>query len=206
MPDELKRRDVLKSALTLAGLMSLGWPEFILPALAADEEVVPFTDFPGDFNPKPRPGVRVLDTRTIQSFITPSDQFFTIQHYGRPVMDPSTYRLKISGLVERSREWALDELKKKPRTEFVAGFECSGNGKGRMNGLIGNARWAGTPLSGLLKECGLQAQARESFFSGRIKGWRKFHMAVLPLRSNSALPAVFPSRMRRKRKFWLLTK
>ena len=170
MSDQFERRDFLKTALGVGGLLSLGWPDYLLPALAADEEVVPFTDFPEDFNPNPRPGVRFLDTRTIQSFITPSDQFFTIQHYGQPAVESAKYRLNVTGLVQRPREWTLDDLKKKPRVEFVAGFECSGNGKGRMNGLIGNARWAGTPLSGLLKECGLHARAREIVFFGADKG------------------------------------
>src|SRR4029077_3867981 len=109
----------MKSTLGLASLTCLGWPAILLPVLPVAEELVAFVDFPEDFKLNPRPGIRVLDTRTIQSFITPSDQFFIIQHYGQPVVDPSTYRLKISGLVDQSREWTLDELKKRPRTEFV---------------------------------------------------------------------------------------
>ena len=30
--------------------------------------------------------------------------------------------------------------------EVVAGFECSGNGRGRMQGFASNGRWTGVPL------------------------------------------------------------
>ncbi|MFN8009636.1 MAG: sulfite oxidase [Terriglobia bacterium] len=170
MPDTITRRDVMKSAVGFAGVISaVGLADFVSAATDADS-IVPFTDFPGDFTTHPRADMRVLDTRAIQSFITPSDEFFVVQHYGQPVVDVSTFRLQITGLVKRSQPWTLEDLKKRPRSEFVAGFECSGNGPKRMNGLIGNARWTGTTLAGLLKECGLLNEAREIVFFGADKG------------------------------------
>lgn len=169
MAKEISRREALKGGMALAGIAA-GISGLTMSALAQGEEVVPFTDFPADFNPNPKPGVRYLDTRTIQSFITPSGQFFTVQHYGQPVVDPATYKLKITGLIGESLELTLDQLKKRPRAEEVAGFECSGNGKARVNGLAGNARWSGTSLMALLKDCGLKPSAREVVFFGADKG------------------------------------
>ena len=78
----------------------MGLPEWVLPALAQGEELVPFTDFPAKFNPTPAPDRRLFDTRTIAGPITPKDQFFTTQHYGHPQVDAATFRLKVSGEVD----------------------------------------------------------------------------------------------------------
>jgi len=161
---------MLNGGMALAGIAALGIPEWAIPVLAEGEELIPFTDVPADFTTNPKPGVRYLDTRRIESFLTPSDQFFTVQHYGQPAVDPATYQLRISGLVERPMELSLSNLKKQPRVEHVAGFECSGNGPKRISGLAGNARWAGAGLASVLHDCGIRPQAREVVFFGADKG------------------------------------
>src|SRR5262249_9177917 len=170
MNEQINRRQVLTKGIMLAGIASLGIPEWAIPVLAEGEELVPFTDVPLDFTTNPKPGVRYLDTRKIESFLTPSDQFFTVQHYGQPVVDPATYKLRISGLVERPMELSLGELKKRPQVEHVAGFECSGNGPKRISGMAGNARWAGASLASVLNDCGIRSQAKEVVFFGADKG------------------------------------
>lgn len=169
MENALSRREMLQGLLisgtALAG--TSGWP---LPALAEGEEVVPFTDFPKDFTSTPRPGVRFFDTRTLDSFLPPGDQFFTVQHYGQPNVEFATYKLRITGLVDRPLELSLVDLRKRARMEQVVGFECSGNNNPRGNPLVGNARWAGTPLAALLKDCGVKSLAREVVFFGSDKG------------------------------------
>ena len=82
MAKSISRRHLLQGSAALAGWAASAIPTLGLPPLEADETVVPFTDFPADFNPNPRPGVRYLDTRKIQSFLTPANRFFTVQHYG----------------------------------------------------------------------------------------------------------------------------
>ena len=170
MSNELGRRQMLNRGIVLAGIAALGIPEWAIPVLGQGEELVPFTDVPAEFSTNPKPGVRYLDTRKIESFLTPSDQFFTVQHYGQPVVDAATYRLTVTGLVEHPMELSLSDLKKRSRMEHVSGFECSGNGKARMSGLAGNARWAGTSLLSLLNDCGVRSQAKEVVFFGADKG------------------------------------
>src|SRR5262245_7682455 len=119
------RRDILKGSLALAGWSVFGLPEWALPALAQGETVVPFTDWPANFNPAPAPDRRTFDLRKLDGPFTPADQFFTTQHYGHPTVDMATYRLKVSGLVDRPQSLTLDELKKMKNTELLAGFECS---------------------------------------------------------------------------------
>ena len=121
------RREIIEGSLALASLSIFGIPEWALPALAEGETVVPFTDIPKDANFTPAPDRRNLDIRTIDGPFTPKDKFFTTQHYGHPEVDPATFRLKISGLVEHPVSLSLDDLKKKRNSELIAGFECSGN-------------------------------------------------------------------------------
>jgi DMSO/TMAO reductase YedYZ molybdopterin-dependent catalytic subunit len=152
-------------------MAALGMFEWALPALAQGEEVIPWTDIPANFNPVGRGG-RSLDTRTIgpSSFFTPTEDFYLVQHYGQMTIDPATYKFRLTGLVNKPIELTLDQLKRRPRTELIAGFECGGNSNTQVNRLCGNARWAGTSLNALLKEAGLQPHAREVVFFGADKG------------------------------------
>ena len=138
------RRDILRGTLAAAGLGMLGIPEWALPALAQGETLVPFTDAPPTF-PAPGPVNRQYDVRTIDGPFTPADRFFTTQHYGHPDVDAATYRLKVSGLVNKPLSLSLDELKRIAATELIFGFECSGNRR-PLQGLCGNGRWTGAAL------------------------------------------------------------
>jgi DMSO/TMAO reductase YedYZ molybdopterin-dependent catalytic subunit len=163
------RRDVLKGGLAMAGLGMIGLPEWVLPALAQGETLVPFADWPENFNPNPAPDRRLFNTQTISSPFTPKDSFFTTQHYGHPVIDPAAFRLKVSGLVDKPLSLSLDELRKMGGAELVAGFECSGNRR-PLQGLIGNGRWTGVPVKTVLDRAGVKASAREFVFFGADKG------------------------------------
>ena len=169
MMNQSTRRDILRGSLALAGLSVLGIPEWALPALAQGETVVPFTDLPENVRWETPPDRRLLDVRTIEGPFTPADKFATTQHYGHPVVDPATFKLKISGLVDRPKQLSLDDLKKLGTTDLVAGFECSGN-RGPVQGLCGNGRWTGVPLKAVLDSAGVKAATREFVFFGAAHG------------------------------------
>jgi DMSO/TMAO reductase YedYZ molybdopterin-dependent catalytic subunit len=162
------RRDLLKGGLAVAGLGVLGLPEFMLPALAQGEVLVPFTDLPETF-PAPAVDRRQLDVRKIDGPFTPKDQFFTTQHYGHPEVDPAAYRLKVTGLVDKPQSLSLDALRAMRRVELIAGFECSGNRR-PLQGLSSNARWTGVPLRAVLDQAGVRANAKEFVFFGTDHG------------------------------------
>jgi DMSO/TMAO reductase YedYZ molybdopterin-dependent catalytic subunit len=162
------RRDVLRGSLAFTSLALLNVPEWALPALAQGETLVPFTDAPPTF-PAPGPVNRQYDVRTIDGPFTPADRFFTTQHYGHPVVDPATFRLKVTGLINRPLSLSLDELRKLSSTDLVAGFECSGNRR-PLQGLCGNGRWTGAPLRAVLDRAGLRPQAKELVFFGADRG------------------------------------
>lgn len=172
----MDRRDVLRHGLALGGAAtaaSLGFWSSL--ALAQGEELVPFADVPEGFTAPPVTpgGFHYLDTRHITSFYTPVDDFYIVQHYGQPTIAEADYKLRITGLVEKPFELTLAELKRRPKVEIDAGFECGGNNPNIFHGLIGNARWGGTRLRDLLREAGIQPSGIEVVFYGFDKGAEK---------------------------------
>ena len=164
------RRDVLQGLFAASVAYEFGGVPLLV--LAQGETVVPFTDVTPPAPPAPGappPPVR-FDPKNLTSFIVSNDEFFAVAHYGIPTVDPASYKLRITGLVEHPLELTLDNLKKRPRVEHAVGFECSGNNNARGNPLVGNARWAGTPLAPILKEAGIKGNGREVVFFSADRG------------------------------------
>jgi DMSO/TMAO reductase YedYZ molybdopterin-dependent catalytic subunit len=169
MSQQNTRREILKKGLALAGLTAFTFPEWALPALAQGETIVPFTDIPANTNFAAAVDRRTLDIRKIDGPFTPKDQFFTTQHYGHPEVDPASFRLKVSGLIDRPKSLSIEDLRKLGNTELIAGFECSGNRR-PLQGLSGNGRWTGVPLKTVLDSAGVKAAAHEFVFYGADHG------------------------------------
>ena len=169
MAERSTRRETLQKGLA-AGLLAIV-PEWAIPALGQNEADIPFTDIPANFKPGDiNARSRLLDIRKIDGLITPKDQFFAVQHFGRPEVDPASYRLKISGMVKQPAALSLSELRAMQPVELTAGFECSGNSGRSVQGLCSNGRWTGVRLSSVLKRAGAQSQAREVVFLGVDRG------------------------------------
>ncbi len=167
------RRAVLKTTLAIGSFAATaGLPFWSKLALGAEETLVPFTDMPEGFVAPPvAPGaIHYLDTRAINSFYTPNEDFYIVQHYNQPEIAASDYKLRVTGLVDKPLELSLADIKARPRMELDAGFECGGNGERVFQGLIGNARWAGTSLRDLLQEAGVKPEGIEIVFYGYDKG------------------------------------
>jgi DMSO/TMAO reductase YedYZ molybdopterin-dependent catalytic subunit len=169
MTTHVTRREILKGSLAAAGLSVFGIPEWALPVLAQGQTLMPFTDVPDNVQTVTGADRRIIDIRKIDGPFTPKDQFFTTQHYGHPVVDPATFRLKVSGLVERPKSFSLDDLRRMRGAELIAGFECSGNRR-PLQGLSGNGRWTGVPLRAVLDQADVKPQAREFVFFGADHG------------------------------------
>ncbi len=170
MPVGMTRRDTLRTGLTASALAWMA--DWALPALADDEVDVPFTDLPKNFNPGANPNAptRVFDIRKIDGPFVSKDQFFALQHMNRPVIDPATYRLKFTGMVGKSTEFTLDDLKKMHPVEVAAGYECSGNSPRSVEGLCSCGLFKGVRLRDVLKQVGVHAKAREVVFFGTDRG------------------------------------
>jgi len=157
--------------VALAGLAML---RFVVPAqafpLRPEEKVVPWLDQPTE-NPVPEVVGTLLQWEELDSWITPNDKMFTVQHYDKLVIAEQDWRLEIGGLVQRPRSFTLADLRARPRREVTFALECSGNHGFSWNfGLIGNVSWAGTSLASVLQEAGLLDQAKDVVFWGTDTG------------------------------------
>jgi DMSO/TMAO reductase YedYZ molybdopterin-dependent catalytic subunit len=107
----------------------------------------------------------------LDSWITPNTKFFSISHFDRPIIDTTSWKLEIDGLVKKPLSLTLDDIKARPRQEVVFTIECSGNhGFPFFTGGIGNARWAGTRLAPILEEAGILENGIEVVFWGTDAG------------------------------------
>lgn len=98
--------------------------------------------------------------------IVPIDRFFVRSNGPVPIIDPETWRLNVSGNVDRPRTFSLAELKQLGRVQSEAFLECAGNGRTRFdpvppgtpwqNDAIGNALWEGLPLTAILALVGVR--------------------------------------------------
>lgn len=162
MTQQPTRRDVLRSgsAVATAALAHLSMSDFVFPGEGTDEQLVPFLDMP-------RTGPNRLDWETLDEWLTPQDQVFSVQHYGTPEVNAADLKLEITGLVENPTTLSLDDIRSFPQKDQLMTLECSGNGvsKGFMNAVY-NSRWTGTPLAPILKSCGLKPEASEVVFFG----------------------------------------
>jgi DMSO/TMAO reductase YedYZ molybdopterin-dependent catalytic subunit len=165
---KMTRREMLQAGLTAATLATLGLPESMMPAVLQGETAVPFTDIPANMNFTVDPNApnRFLDIRTIDGPYTPKEKFFATQHHGQPEVDPATFRLKVDGTVNKTLELTMDEIRKRPSVQVPVGFECSGNSRGRLQGLASAGLWTGTRLKDLLNAAGVKSEGKEVVFFG----------------------------------------
>ena len=115
-----------------------------------------------------------------QSFLTPRQHFFIRTHGSIPAVNPASYRLLITGLVQRKQGLSLNELRSMSPTHTVtATLECAGNRRDELMavkpirgevpwraGVIGTANWRGIPLREVLQAVGVEAGARYVAFTG----------------------------------------
>ncbi len=163
----MDRRDFIRmSGLSLTGFLLSPWGVSAFPK-RENEELIPFLD-----QQPAKSGL--LDWSTLDSFITPNDEFFNVSHYNKPVIDQDTWQLEISGLVDNPMMLTIDDIKARPKQDVIFTLECSGNhGFPTFTGAIGNAKWAGTPLAPILKEAGIKADGIEVIFFGHDSGVEK---------------------------------
>jgi DMSO/TMAO reductase YedYZ molybdopterin-dependent catalytic subunit len=108
----------------------------------------------------PVPAGAELAVSGISPIITPNDAFYRIDTaliVPRPSVD--SWRLRVTGMVERPFELSYDELLAMPIREQHVTIACVSNEVG--GGLVGNALWGGVPLRRLLERAGVQAGATQ---------------------------------------------
>jgi len=103
------------------------------------------------------PGVD-LHIPGLAPFITPNDSFYRVDTaLVLPQVDPSSWQLRIHGMVSREITLTFDQLIKRPLIEDYITLCCVSN---PVDGpYIGNAKWLGASLAAVLREAGIKAGA-----------------------------------------------
>jgi DMSO/TMAO reductase YedYZ molybdopterin-dependent catalytic subunit len=103
------------------------------------------------------PGVD-LDIPGLASFVTSNASFYRVDTaLVLPQVDPSSWQLRIHGMVNREITLTFDELLKRPLIEDYVTLCCVSNPVGGP--YIGNAKWLGASLAAVLRKAGIKAGA-----------------------------------------------
>jgi DMSO/TMAO reductase YedYZ molybdopterin-dependent catalytic subunit len=117
-----------------------------LPALAH-----PAPPLPAGYN-LPVPG--------LSSFITPDASFYRVDTaIVLPEVAPSSWQLRVHGMVAREITINFDQLLRRPLTADYITLTCVSNPVGGP--YVGNALWIGASLASLLREAGIRAGAEQ---------------------------------------------
>ena len=173
----ISRRDAMFAGGAMVTGLAFLRLEHLVEAVGLEqgEVVVPWLDQPA---PVPPPAQAIigqqLQWEELDSWITPTNKFFTVKHFGQPTVDPQKWRLDVTGLVKQPLSLTIDQLKARPRQEVTFTLECSGNtGLPFFWGGVGNATWVGTALAPLLQEAGILDRGKEIVFFAHDIGKQK---------------------------------
>lgn len=117
--------------------------------------------------------------REFTSFVTPTSRFFVRSHFGTPppeAVAEVNWKLRVGGLVERSSEFTLKDLRQMESVTITAVVQCSGNGRAHHRpkvpgvqwdrGAVGNAQWTGVRLRDILTRAGVLASGKHVQLQG----------------------------------------
>jgi DMSO/TMAO reductase YedYZ molybdopterin-dependent catalytic subunit len=108
----------------------------------------------------PLPAGAALDVPALSPIVTPNEDFYRIDTallVPRPNLD--TWRLRVTGMVDRPFELTYDELVAMPLHDQHVTIACVSNEVG--GDLVGNALWRGVRLKEILERAGVQSAATQ---------------------------------------------
>ena len=110
-----------------------------------------------------------LSTDGLSPIVVPNDDFYRIDTaFIAPTVDRATWRLRLTGLVDRETELTYDELIALPIIEQYVTIACVSNEIGGR--LVGNAKWTGVALRDVLAIAGVQPAA-DQLVGRSVDGW-----------------------------------
>ena len=104
----------------------------------------------------PRTDLELPDGRSVE--VTPVDAMQVRTAENAPVIDPESYRLSVSGLVDHPLELAFADLQQLPTVEQLVDLPC-------VEGWTETGLWRGPRLQSILEMAGVQADADNVVFS-----------------------------------------
>ena len=99
----------------------------------------------------PLPPGANLNIPGLSSFITPNGSFYRVDTaLLLPQVDPTTWQLRIHGMVQREVTLTFDQLLRRPLIENYITLTCVSDPVGGP--YVGNARWLGASLADLIRQ------------------------------------------------------
>ena len=135
----------------------------------------------------------------IGGVVMPNAHFYVRNHFRVPAIDAGTWRLEVTGLVERRLMLSLSDLDRMPSETRVVTLECAGNGRRFMTpvvdgepwglGAVSTAEWTGVPLAVVLDRAGVLPTATDVVFRGADHGSVPGTAGELSFERGLSLPA-----------------
>ncbi len=110
-----------------------------------------------------------FDIEGLTPLVIPNDRFYRIDTaLVTPSVDPTSWTLRVHGMVDREVTLTFDQLVELPLIERYVTIACVSNQVG--GDLIGNARWTGVRLTDVLDMAGVQAGTTQ-IVPRSVDGW-----------------------------------
>lgn len=135
------------------------------------------------------PEVESLEVEGITPWVVPNKDFYRIDTaLTVPEINPETWELRVTGMVDREVSMTFQELLAKPMVEDYVTLTCVSNYVG--GDLVGNAKWLGWPIRELLGQAGVQDGA-DMVLSRSVDGFTaSTPLEILTDKNRNALIAV----------------
>jgi DMSO/TMAO reductase YedYZ molybdopterin-dependent catalytic subunit len=129
-----------------------------------------------------------LAVGAITSFVTPNGDFYRVDTaLTVPQVDPSSWELTITGMVDDPLTLTFQDLLDRELVERDITLVCVSNEVGGP--YAGTARWLGVPMASLLEEAGVQVGA-DQVVSRSVDGWTAGTPTELLIDGRDALLAI----------------
>jgi DMSO/TMAO reductase YedYZ molybdopterin-dependent catalytic subunit len=161
---EPPRRQFMKASATTAGLAGVAYlGGRLLGERASVTQAEKSLRLPKPaFAAPPLPAGVDFKIPGLSSFVTPSSAFYRVDTaIVLPQIPPSSWHLRIHGLVRRELTLTFEDLIKRPLLEDYITLACVSNPV--AGPYVGNAKWLGASLRSLLREAGIKAGADQLF-------------------------------------------
>ena len=136
----------------------------------------------------PAPAAASLDIPGLTPLYVPNENFYRIDTALRvPQVDPTTWTLEVTGMVDEPFTLTYAELLELPQIEADITLACVSNPVG--GDLVGNARWQGVPLRVLLERAGVREGATQ-LLGRSVDGFTAGFPTVTALALEEAMVAV----------------
>jgi DMSO/TMAO reductase YedYZ molybdopterin-dependent catalytic subunit len=161
-PPAPPRRSFLVTGVTVAGTAAVaGLAGRLLAERTSVTQAQASLRLPAATHPAPRlPAGYNLPVPGLSSFITPNGSFYRVDTaIVLPEVPPSSWQLRVHGMVAREITINFHELIRRPLTADYITLTCVSNPVGGP--YVGNALWLGASLASLLREAGIRAGAEQ---------------------------------------------